>query len=282
MQIVIVSGLSGAGKSYAIDFLEDMGYYCIDNLPPPLIKGFISLIQNGKHNIKKIAFVIDIRGGVFLEEFVTFLDELDENEIEHKIIFLETRKKELLRRFSETRRSHPLAIGKTNEEAIDEEIERLESVKKLADSIIDTSDLKSAELATIIKSFLLGEKGESPFQFMIQSFGYKHGMPAEADFIFDMRFVPNPFYIDELRVLTGNDKPVQDYVMSFPESKLFVDEVLMWINKLKPLFVKEGKPNLNIAFGCTGGQHRSVTFANYFAAQLEANGESVTLRHREL
>ena len=282
MQIVIVSGLSGAGKSFAIDFLEDMGYFCIDNLPPPLINGFLSLIENDEHKMDKIAFGIDIRGGIFLEEFVEYLLELKEKQIEYKIIFLEASKNELLKRFAETRRTHPLAIGHTNEEAIDEEIEKLSPIRKLADGVIDTSSLKSAELAIKVKEFVWGKDEKAPFHILIQSFGYKYGMPAEADFILDMRFIPNPFYIDELRPLTGNDKAVQDYVMSFEESVFFANEILMLIERLKPSYIKEGKANLSIAFGCTGGQHRSVTFANYVFNHLRENGESVTLRHREI
>ena len=282
MQIVIISGLSGAGKSHAIDFLEDMGFYCIDNLPPPLIDGFLSLVKNDKHKINKVSFVIDIRGGVFLEEFVQYLEELNDNNVEYKLIFLETRKAELLKRYAETRRTHPLAIGNTNAEAIEEEIERLAEVKNLAHCVIDTSDMKSAELALAIKDFIFAKDEKTPYHILIQSFGYKYGMPAEADYILDMRFIPNPFYVDELRALTGNDKAVQDYVMSFEISQFFAKEIIMLIETLKPSFIRERKSNLSIAFGCTGGQHRSVTFANYVYNHLKNSGESVTLRHREL
>jgi UPF0042 nucleotide-binding protein len=286
MQIVIVSGLSGAGKSHAIDCFEDMGYYCIDNLPPVLIQDFIGLIRSGKHKIEKIALVIDIRGGDFLDDFVKYRKMLDRRGIDHKLIFLDTAKIVLLRRFAETRRDHPLAAGKTNGEAIDEEIERLAPIKEMADLLIDTSDLKGAELATILREYIEdGQHGgivRKPFRIVVQSFGYKYGMPAEADFVFDMRFIPNPFYVDELRELTGREEAVRSYVMCQPESQFFADEIIMLVERLKPSFMKEGKPSLNIAFGCTGGQHRSVAMANEVAERLREAGENVVLRHREI
>jgi UPF0042 nucleotide-binding protein len=282
MNIVIISGLSGAGKSLAVDAFEDMGYYCIDNLPPPLIKDFIALIKGDKHKLEKVALVIDIRGGDFLDDFVFYTKALLKRKIDHKLIFLEASKLVLLRRFSETRRQHPLAAGKTNGEAIDEEIERLAPIKEMSDLIIDTSDLKNVELAQVLREYIQGNGQTRQFRYIVQSFGYKYGMPAEADFVFDARFIPNPFYVEGLRELTGRDEVVRDYVLSHQDAVFFIDEIIMLMERLKSSYIKEGKSSVNIAFGCTGGQHRSVTLAIQFAEKLRETGENVTLRHREI
>ena len=282
MHIVIISGLSGAGKSLAVDAFEDMGYYCIDNLPPPLIKDFITLIKGDKHKLSKVALVIDIRGGDFLDDFVKYKNALTKRGMDHKLIFLEASKAALLKRYAETRRQHPLAAGKTNEEAIDEEISRLAPIKEMSDLIIDTSDLKSAELAQMLRDYLQGTEQTKPFRFIVQSFGYKYGMPAEADFIFDARFIPNPFYIEGMRELTGKDEKVRDFVLGHADAVFFIEEILMLIERLKPSYIREGKPSVNVAFGCTGGQHRSVAMAIELAEKLSADGENVTLRHREI
>ena len=283
MHVVIISGMSGAGKSLAIDAFEDMGYYCIDNLPPPLIKDFITLIKGDKNRLQKVALVIDIRGGDFLDDFVMYANALDKRSIDHKLIFLEASKLVLLKRYSETRRHHPLATpGMTNGEAIDEEILKLQPIKEMSDLIIDTSDLKNTELAQILRDYI-NEGGQTrPFRFIVQSFGYKYGMPSEADFTFDMRFIPNPFYIEGMRPLTGKDDIVRDFVLSHEEAIFFADEVIMILERLKPFYIREGKPSLNVAFGCTGGQHRSVAFAIHIADRLREQGETVTLRHREV
>jgi len=282
MQIVIISGLSGAGKSLAVDALEDMGYYCIDNLPPPLIKDFITLLNGEKRRFEKVALVIDIRGGDFLDGFVVYAKALNKRKIEYKLIFLEASKVVLLKRFAETRRQHPLAAGKTNGEAIDEEIERLEPIKAMSDLVIDTSELKSAELSQILRDSLQDGVQTKPFRFIVQSFGYKYGMPAEADFVFDVRFIPNPFYIEGMRELTGKDEAVSGFVMEHPDARFFADEIIMLLERLKSSYIKEGKPSVNVAFGCTGGQHRSVAMAIYVAERLRETEENVILRHREV
>ena len=282
MHVVIISGLSGAGKSHAVDVFEDMGYYCIDNLPTPLIKDFITLIKGDKNRLEKVALVIDIRGGDFLDDFVFYTKEFEKRKIDYKMIFLEASKMALLRRYSETRRQHPLAAGKTNAEAIDEEIERLAPIREMSDLVLDTSDFKTAELAQTLRDYIQAGGQIKPFRFIVQSFGYKYGMPAEADFIFDARFIPNPFYTPGLRELTGKDEAVQEFVLGHPEAGFFMDEAIMLLERLKPLFIKEGKPSLNVAFGCTGGQHRSVAMAILAADRLRGAGENVTLRHREV
>ena len=282
MHVVIISGLSGAGKSLAKDVFEDLGYYCIDNLPTPLIKDFIQLIKEDKHKLEKIALVVDIRGNDFLENSVMYLSDLKKRNIDFRMIFLEASRPTLLRRFAETRRLHPLAIGITNGEAIDMEIERLTPIKEMSDLVVDTSDIKSMELRTILTDYIEGNSDSSPFSFVVQSFGFKYGMPEEADFIFDARFIPNPFYEPNLREKTGRDREVQEYVLNNESAQFFLDEVTKVINHLKPSFINEGKSNLNIAFGCTGGMHRSVTLAIEFSNRLIKAGEKVTVRHREI
>ena len=282
MQIIIVSGLSGAGKSLAIDAFEDVGYYCIDNLPLPLIKDFITLMKDGEHKLSKVVFVIDIRGGVFLDDIVKFKKTLTEHTINHKLLFLEATSKELLKRYAETRRQHPLAVGKTNEEAIEEEIQRLAPIKEMSDLIIDTSDLKRSELTQVLRNSIRESGQPEPFRFIVQSFGYKYGMPAEADFIFDVRFIANPFYITEMRHLTGQEETVRDYVLNHEDASFFIEEVFMLLKRLKPSYIREGKPSVSIAFGCTGGQHRSVVMAIELATKLSETDENVTIRHREI
>jgi UPF0042 nucleotide-binding protein len=283
MHVVIISGLSGAGKSLAVDVFEDLGYYCIDNLPTPLIKDFIQLIKGDKHKLEKVALVIDIRGNDFLDDFVMYLNAIKKRGIDIRLIFLEASKLVLLRRFAETRRPHPLAIGGiTNGEALDEEIDRLAPIKEMSDLVIDTGDLKSMELRTILTEYIAGERENKPFRIIVQSFGYKYGMPQEADFVFDTRFIPNPFYEPGMRDLTGRDAEVREYVLGHEDSQFFLDEILMVVARLKPSFIREGKPSLNIAFGCTGGRHRSVSMAIELTDRLTAAGENVTLRHREI
>jgi len=286
VKIVVVSGLSGAGKTLAANCFEDMGFYCVDNLPPALIKDFVTLLETGKHKIDKIALVIDIRSGDFLEDIEKHLALIDHRGVDFKLFYLEAPKPVLLRRFAETRRIHPLAAdgGRTNEEAIDEEIGLLAAIRERADFVINTADFNGAQLASLLREKTFGESeaAEKPFRIIVQSFGYKYGMPGEADFIFDMRFIPNPFYIDELREQTGLDAPVRDFVMKHEESRFFAGEIIKLLETLKPLFIKEGKPSLNIAFGCTGGQHRSVAMACEIAERLKTKGENIVLRHREI
>ena len=282
LDIVIVTGLSGAGKSNAIDCFEDMGYYCTDNLPPSLIEEFIKLIWQSKSKIKKAVFVVDIRGGEFFDDLYGTFVNFDEKGIQYKILFLDADNETLLRRFSETRRTHPLAEGSSNAEAIELERDILNPIKKEADYVINTSNLKPSELAQEIREIFGEGKKEQEVQITIQSFGFKYGLPREMDTVFDVRFIPNPFYISELKRKTGDDKDVQDYVMSFEDARYFKERVVEGIIKLIPAFKREGKYNHNISFGCTGGQHRSVTMANIVYNELKASGVNVKLKHRDL
>ncbi len=282
MEIVIVTGLSGAGKSNAIDCFEDMGYYCTDNLPPSLIKDFINLLFQSKSKIKKTVFVVDIRGGEFFDDLYGTLRSFDEKDIRYKILFLDSDTDTLIRRFNETRRSHPLADGSSNAEAIELERQILSPLKKEADYVIDTSDLKPVELAQEIREIFIDNEEKKEIHIIVQSFGFKYGLPREMDTVFDVRFIPNPFYIAELKNKTGDDKEVQDYVMSSDDAKYFKDRVVEGITKLIPAYQREGKYKHTIAFGCTGGQHRSVTMANIVYEELKALGVNVKLKHRDL
>jgi len=284
MDVIIVTGLSGAGKSQAINCMEDLGYYCIDNMPPALIKSFMELIMRDNVSIEKAAFTIDIRGGEFFADLKNVLAELKNSGMEFKIMFLEASDEVLIRRFNETRRTHPLAVAAAGNtmEGIRQERERLNDIRKIADFIIDTSNMKAAKLNEEIKKLLLSEEESSSFTISIQSFGYKHGIPLDADMVFDMRFIPNPYYLKGMRKLTGNSEKVSNYVMKFKETQEFIQTVHDLINKLIPYYIREGKCHLVLAFGCTGGQHRSVAVANEFSRRLQIEGKRVVTVHRDL
>ena len=284
MKVVIVTGLSGAGKTQAINCLEDMGYYCIDNMPPALIGNFIELLDGGvsQGEIEKVALVIDVRAGAFFENVDNIIAGLKKTGSGSKLIFLEASNEVLVRRYNETRRSHPLSSSGNPLKGIEKERKMMEPVRKLADFVIDTSGMKSARLKQEIRSFIEGEEASKNFVINITSFGFKHGVPQEADFVFDVRFIPNPFYVPSLKKLTGNNKKVQNYVLKFQETKDFIETLDKMITNMIPCYIREGKYHLNIAFGCTGGQHRSVTMANVFAERFERDGIHVTLEHREL
>lgn len=282
MQLIIVTGFSGSGKSQAINCLEDLGYYCIDNMPPVLIKNFIELAGRGKTAIEKAALVVDVRGGEFFGDAKQSLEELKKQDTDCKIIFLEADPKVLIRRYNETRRTHPLSDGGSTEDGINKEIDLLSEIRKSADFVIDTSNMKSARLKQEIKAIIDSGKNSDAFMINIKSFGYKYGIPLDADLVFDMRFIPNPFYVATLKPLSGNNKKVQEFVMKHEESKRFVESVSKLIDDMIPCYIREGKYHLNIAFGCTGGHHRSVTMANVFAEKFKAEGRSITLEHRDL
>lgn len=282
MQFVIVTGLSGAGKSQAINCLEDLGYFCIDNLPPALIKDFIQLRIQDKVKISKAAFVVDIRGGEFFDDLVESLSDLNKAGMDYKILFLEASDQVLLRRYKETRRTHPLSEFGLIQEGIEAERERLSDIRKQADYIVDTSDMKASRLNEEIRRLFLSDEGAAAFNITIKSFGYKNGIPLDADMVIDMRFLPNPFYLSSLKKLTGNNRKVKDYVIGKPEAKDFVDKMHGLICDLIPLYMREGKPNLVLAFGCTGGQHRSVAMANIFTDLFQKEGIRVLTIHRDL
>ena len=283
MEVVIITGLSGAGKTKAADWFEDKGYYCIDNMPPALIKNFIDLAMTGKRKIQKAAFVVDIRGGQFfgdLKEVVTALT--DDINVDFKILFIEASDEALIRRYNESRRSVPLSDSVITRSTIEAERERLAELRSLANYVIDTSSLKVAEMNSELDKLFESKTKKDTFVINFMSFGYKHGMPTEADWVIDVRFIPNPYYVSSLKRLTGNNKKVAQYVMKQDVTKEFVNRIQEIITRLVPCYVKEGKYSLTVAFGCTGGQHRSVTLANEFYKIFTSQGWRVTLEHREL
>jgi UPF0042 nucleotide-binding protein len=281
MEITIVTGMSGAGKSCAFNCFEDLGYYCIDNLPPALIGSVLELLEQGRRATKQAVFVIDIRGGAFFDDLKNCLSAWQKTGRPYRILFLDASDETLLRRFSETRRSHPLSGDGSNRDGIELERKRLLDIKRAADVVIDTSRMNTAALSGEIKKLFL-PGSENVFKIDIMSFGYKFGLPAEADMVFDMRFIPNPFYVPSLKELSGNSKRVRNYVMKNEVSRMFRDETLRLILALIPHFSKEGKYRLNLAFGCTGGRHRSVAMAIVFSEALAEKGCQTTLVHRDL
>lgn len=283
IKAVIITGMSGAGKTNASDWFEDQGYYCVDNMPPSLIGNFIELTKLSGKTTNKVAFVVDIRGGRFFRDLNACLDQLRrDSDIELEILFMEASDEILINRYNETRRNHPLSSGLTTREVIEEEREQLRTLRNMADFIIDTTGMKVADLKRELEKHFIGMDAVNTFSINVLSFGYKYGVPMETDLIFDMRFIPNPFYIPSLKKLTGNNKKVFQYVMKQKITRIFIDMLRNMINTIVPYYMHEGKYHLNIAFGCTGGHHRSVAMANKMAKVFEEDGYRVTLEHRDL
>ncbi len=282
MNTVIVTGLSGAGKTQAMNCLEDLGYYCVDNMPPALIKSFVQLAAGESTPIEKAAFAVDVRGGELFADMEKALEDLEANGIDYKILYLEASERVLIRRFNESRRQHPLSNGESTLEGLNRETAMLENLRSRADYIIDTSNMKVARLWQEVKDLITSGESEKTFVINVMSFGYKRGIPLGADMVFDMRFIPNPYYVKSLRPLTGNNKKVKDYVIKQEVTKDFLDRAEMLILDLIPSYMREGKYNLNLAFGCTGGQHRSVATANEMAERLRLKGKRLTVEHRDL
>ena len=281
MRFVIVTGMSGAGKSQVVNALEDAKYYCIDNMPPSLIAKFAELCFSSNNNIDKIAMVCDIRSGAMFGELLHWLHNLKTYGFEYELLFLDASDEVLIKRYKETRRKHPLSRGERLPDTITRERAILKKLKLSATHIIDTSELSLKQL----KAQLLGIYGENErtqgLVINVVSFGFKHGIPLDADLMLDVRFLPNPYYVEELKPKCGLDDEVADYVMSFPQSVEFRDMLYNMIDYLIPYYTAEGKSQLVIAIGCTGGQHRSVTFARYLTEHLNQNGARVYSTHRD-
>lgn len=280
LQLVIITGMSGAGKTVAMQSFEDMGYFCIDNLPPRLIPKFWELIkESGK--VTKIALVIDLRSRTFFEEIQDMLVEIENTKmIETSVLFLNSSDEELVSRYKETRRTHPLAMDGLVTEGIRKERALLEEIKGDAQLVIDTTDLSPRQLREmIIKEFRTEDT--KMFRVEMVSFGFKYGLPIDADIVMDVRFLPNPHYIDELRPLTGIDKEVYDYVMSFDETNDFYAKFKDLITSVLPGYKKEGKTSLTIAIGCTGGQHRSVALTERLGKAIKEEGYHTNITHRD-
>lgn len=279
--LLIITGLSGAGKTQAVNCLEDLGYYCVDNLPPSLLMKFIELSIQAETRIEKVAMVIDVRGGEFFRDLSRSLSEMEDNGIGYEILFLEASDEVLVSRFKESRRRHPLATSGILLESIRTERKMLEELRGRANIIIDTSSLAPRELNQKLIGYY-SENQTGDFTINIVSFGYKVGIPLDCDIMMDCRFIPNPFYDPVMRTMTGEDKPVIQYVLDSPISKSFTRRYLNLLKFLIPHYIAEGKTNLAISIGCTGGQHRSVVLADYIAVQLRKMGYNVMVRHRDV
>ena len=282
MKYVILTGMSGAGKSTVLKFFEDIGYFCVDNLPPSLIPKFIELCDKPGTEIEKVAIGIDIRGGKLFDDFFTYLLEIKSEKHLFEILFLDCSDEVLLKRYKETRRRHPLAKGERIITGIIRERELLSDIRRKSDYIIDTSHILARQLKQKINDIFIENKEFDSLMINILSFGFKYGIPSDADLVFDVRFLPNPFYIEELKPLTGNDVSVHDYVMKFEESNIFLNKLLDMVNFLIPNYIKEGKNQLVIAIGCTGGKHRSVTLANELYNSLNKLQYSTIITHRDI
>ena len=282
MRFVIVTGMSGAGKTSVLKFLEDINFFCVDNLPPALLPKFAELCYEQEGEIERVAMGIDIRGGKLFDDLFEVLSSLQEKGYEYEILFLDASDEVLIKRYKETRRSHPLSRNGSIQEGIRKEREMLRDVKTKATYIIDTSQVLTRQLKEQINGIFVENKKHENLVITIQSFGFKYGIPTDSDLVFDVRFLPNPFYIQELKELTGNDEPVSSYVMQFEESQIFLKKLVDMVEFLIPLYIKEGKNNLVISIGCTGGKHRSVTLANALYAALGQDKHTLLLQHHDI
>lgn len=284
MRFVIVTGMSGAGKSTALKIMEDMGYFCMDNMPIPLLTKLKEFILMPNEELSKIALGIDIRSGQNLRELVEFLKDLDRDHIPCEILYLDSDDATLIKRYKETRRNHPLASGGRVEQGIRLEREKIAFLKERADYILDTSRMLTKELKSQLTGIFVENKEYKNLYITVLSFGFKYGIPSDADLVFDVRFLPNPYYIDELRPKSGNDAEVRDYVMDSEVALEFLDKLTDMVRFLIPHYVQEGKNQLVIAIGCTGGKHRSVTLANELYGKLKIDEQEygIKIEHRDI
>lgn len=281
MDIVIITGMSGAGKSSALDIFEDMGYYAIDNLPPAIIKKIAELSRDSHKSIEKLAVVVDVRGGKFFNDLIKAIIDLKESGENVSLLYLDSKDEILIRRYKELRRPHPLSKSGNTLIGIAKEREALKEIQEMIDNLIDTTGLTTGELKSRILALYGQNDKDKKLHISIVSFGFKNGILLDGDLVFDVRFLPNPFYIKELKEKSGNDKEVFDYVMNFEESKIFVDKIVDLLEFLIPKYEKEGKTNLVVGIGCTGGQHRSVTIANELSNRLRELGEITYVNDRD-
>ncbi|MCY7214801.1 RNase adapter RapZ [Streptococcus dysgalactiae subsp. equisimilis] len=280
INLVIVTGMSGAGKTVAIQSFEDLGYFTIDNMPPALVPKFLELIEQTNED-RRVALVVDMRSRLFFKEITSVLDSIETNEhIDCRILFLDATDGELVSRYKETRRSHPLASDGRVLDGIRLERELLSPLKSMSQNVVNTTELTPRQLRKVISDQFAGDSNQAAFRIEVMSFGFKYGLPLDADLVFDVRFLPNPYYQVSLREKTGLDQEVYDYIMAHPESEEFYKHLLNLIVPILPAYQKEGKSVLTVAIGCTGGQHRSVAFAHRLAESL-AKDWSVNESHRD-
>lgn len=283
VRFVIVTGMSGGGKRTALKILEDAGFYCVDNLPVSLFEKFVELIVMPSSEITKVALGVDVRTDQSFEDAYKILEDLREKGCKLEILFMKASEAVLIKRYKESRRLHPLAPNGRVEDGVKKEVIVLENVRKKADYVIDTSNLLTKELKEELDRIFIQNEEYNNLMVTIMSFGFKHGIPTDADLVFDVRFLPNPFYIDELKNKTGNQKEVQDYVMGFDETITFIQKLTDMLEFLIPSYVKEGKYQLVVAIGCTGGKHRSVTIANELYRRMKNKGNyGTTIHHRDV
>jgi len=282
LRVVIITGLSGSGKSTALRALEDIGFFCVDNLPVILLPKFLSITTSSSPEIKQVAMVMDLRERSFLDKYQRIFTGLKEKGYKIEILFLESSDDSLLHRFSETRRIHPLSERGMIMEGILMEREKLSSLKKMADKIIDTTSINVHQLKDIVQRHFLPSSRQKKMAINVTSFGYRYGLPVDADLVFDVRFLPNPYFVENLKNYDGHHADVQDYVLQNKESKEFLKKILDLMNLLIPLYEKEGKVRLNIAMGCTGGKHRSVVMANKLDSYFSSMKYMVNLNHRDI
>ena len=283
MRVVVVTGMSGSGKATAIKMLEDEGYYCVDNLPVRLIDTFMELIHVPGNDISKVVLGVDVRADKPFAYVEEVLAALKEKGYSYEILFMDASEETLIRRYKETRRAHPLAPEGRIEDGIRRERQILRNIKANADYVIDTSHLLTRELKQELVRIFQENRSYNSLMVSVASFGFKYGIPTDADLVFDVRFLPNPYYVEELRNQTGNDAPVQEFVKSYPQTGEFLQKLEDMISFLIPYYVQEGKNQLVIAIGCTGGKHRSVTLANELYSRLKDKGEyGIKLYHRDI
>ena len=282
VRIAIITGLSGSGKSTALRALEDIGFFCVDNLPVMLLPKLLEMQSGTASEISKIALVMDIRGKQFLEKHTEIISGLKAEGYNIEILFLEASDDSLLQRFSETRRAHPLSEKRTVLDSIKLERDKLSNLKQMADNVIDTSRYNVHELKNLIQRYYLSPSSGKRLVVNLTSFGYRYGLPPDADIVLDVRFLPNPYFIKDLSDLSGNDKEVEDYVLRWDESKQFIDVLFNLVAFLTPLYEKEGKTYLNVGIGCTGGRHRSVVILNQLSKYFTDRDYHVNLNHRDI
>jgi UPF0042 nucleotide-binding protein len=282
LQFVIITGLSGAGKSQAIDSFEDAGYFCVDNLPPELVPTLVDLFRREGSKVDRVAIVSDVRGGEYFGRLEQLLDELHERGVEHTIVFLEASNEALVRRFKETRRRHPAAEGGSVIDGIRRERRLLAPLRERATLVVDTSDCSIHELKARLNKDIIQHSRRTNIVFAVVSFGYKYGIPIDADLLFDVRFLPNPHYDLRLRPLTGLDAEVRDFVMGSPDTAEYLERLLGLLDFLFPRYAAEGKAHLTIGVGCTGGRHRSVAIAQLIGDRYEKQGYYTIVRHRDV
>ncbi len=280
-RIIVVTGMSGSGKTQACRCLEDLGYFCVDNLPPVFIPKFVELCSHASSHVTKVVFVVDTRSREFFDKLVSILEDMDKKNLEYEMLFMDASDDAIIRRYKETRRRHPMAPSSRISDGVAKERSRLESVRGKATYLIDTSNMSKAELRDKIK-LLFGKTEGSTMNISVLSFGFKYGMPLDADIVLDVRFLPNPFYIESLKHKSGSVAAVAEYIAEKPVTQEFLKRLDNLVEFLVPQYVKEGKSQLVIAVGCTGGMHRSVFIAKHIFELISNNGYTVNLEHRDL